>query len=108
MNSIGLTCGLLVECSWWIAGYLFELPAEVLHILIAASRSDFGNALGAMNQILFRDSNPAVDDIIHAGNSEGFLVDALEVAGTDSQIIRHFGNCPVIAGIVLNGRAKSQ
>ena len=60
--------------------YFFELPTEVFYILISAQGSDFSNALSVVNQIFFCHSNPAVDDVIHAGDSKRFFVDVLEIA----------------------------
>ena len=47
------------------AGDLFKLAAEMLHMLVAALKSDFSDAVGALQQIFFCQLDPAVDDILH-------------------------------------------
>ncbi|MNI75357.1 hypothetical protein D3C73_1314980 [compost metagenome] len=89
-------------------GQLFELPAEVFNVLISAPGSDFRNALGVVNQVFFGHTNPAVDNVIHAGNSKRFFVDVLKITWADPKRIRHFRNRPVIARVILNGGAQFQ
>lgn len=105
-NGIEIIC-MQLEFSWRIAGYSFELPAEVFHVRISALVSDFGDTWGTMEQIFLGQPNPAVDDIFHAGDAEGLFVNGLQIARADSERIRHFRNRPIIARVILNGCAKS-
>lgn len=87
---------------------LFELPAEVFRMLIAASHGDFSNAQIAVYQIFFGQSNAALNHVLHAGDAEGFLVDGLKITGADLDITGHSGDGPSLARIGLNRRTKTQ
>jgi len=62
---------------------LFELPAKVLYIAVSAPVSYLRNRIPMMSEILFGQSNSAVDDIIHAGHPKGFFINGLQVAWAD-------------------------
>lgn len=56
-----------------VSGYPLKLPAKMLYILISAPGGNLADTLGIVNQIFLCHTDPAVDDIINAGDAEGFL-----------------------------------
>lgn len=90
------------------AGQLAELAAEMLDIGVAAEGGDLGDFMLAEAQLLLGQPNPALDDILHAGDAEGGFVDGLEVAGADVQIPGHRGYSPRVARIAVQRLAQLQ
>ena len=93
----------------WRDGHiLLELTAEVFHIAIAAEFRNLGNGFIRIHELVLRQTNPAFDDIIHAGDTEAGFVQGLQVSGADVQIFSHQRNGPVPLGLVINLLAQIQ
>lgn len=80
----------------------------MLDIGVAAESSDLGDFVLAEAELLLGQPNPALNDILHAGDAEGGFVDGLEVAGADVQIPGHRGYGPRVTGITVQSLAQLQ
>ena len=66
-----------------------KLSAEMLHICITAKRCDLGNFMRTKAKLFLGQPNPAMNDILHAGDTEGGFVYRLQIACADMQMLCH-------------------
>ena len=68
---------------------LAKLSAEVLYIVIAASLSDFPDGIFRIFQQILSAAKSSLDNIIHAGGTELFPIQCLDMAGAQMEFFRH-------------------
>ena len=87
---------------------MLKLPAEMLHIPIAAELRGFGDRFLGVQELVAGQADPGPDAVVHAGEAEGLPVDGLQISFGKMEHFCHPGHAPGKLGAVIDGFAQRE